>query len=327
MKNFLSKITKDGALITAMCACIILITAAALITMYNKNRQSSDDGIVSEKQTEEETSAVEIKEALVETEGETKEETEEESKNLTLKIETEAELAKATEKDETDNTENAENIDTEVNATDEASANDAGSELANAQANDAVDVAEASDTGEVSETVNASAAEASEDTAAQPEAAESVADEANADAYTVDISLNFTDESKLIWPVSGEIIREFSMDTTVWFSTLKQYRTSDAIQIQSAAGTEVVAAATGQVTAVGEDDELGYFVVMDLGNGYTATYAQLSDIIVEPGNYVTAGTSFACVAEPTYYYVVDGAHLYFKLTHDDELLDPLDYLE
>ncbi len=323
MKNFLSKITKDGALITAMCACIILITAAALITMYNRNRQSSDDGILSENQTEEETSAVEIKEAVVETE----EESEEESKNLTLKIETEAELAKATEKNETDNTENTENIDTEANATDEASANDADSEQANAQANDTVDAAETIDTGEVTETVNASAAEASEDTAAQPEAAESIADEANADTYTVDLSLNFTDESKLVWPVSGEVIREFSMDTTVWFSTLKQYRTSDAIQIQSDAGTEVVAAATGQVTAVGEDDELGYFVEMDLGNGYRATYAQLSDIIVEPGNYVTAGTSFACVAEPTYYYVVDGAHLYFKLTHDDELLDPLDYLE
>ena len=309
MKNFLSKITKDGALITAMCACIILITTAALITMYNRNRQSSVDGIMSEKQTEEETAKAEINEALVETE-ETAEATEKETKNITLRIETEAELAKVTE-EETEATESTENMDT--------AANDADSEAANANAQ-----AETEAQTEVTETPESVVNEAN----AMPaeEVSETVA-ETQANVDTSGLSMNFTEESKLVWPVSGEVIREFSMDTTVWFSTLKQYRTSDAIQIQSAAGTEVVAAATGRVTAVGENDQLGNFVVMDLGNGYAATYAQLTDIIVEPGNYVTAGTSFACVAEPTYYYVVDGAHLYFKLTHDDELLDPLDYLE
>ncbi len=327
MKNFLSRIAKDKALITAMCACIILVTAASLITMYNKNRQTSDGGIVSENQTEEETSGEEVNEALVETEEVTEEETEVETKNLTLRIETEAELAKVTE-EETDG------IETDSSLVDEVSNNDV--EEANAQA-EAEDQAEE---GVDAENVNAQVEDAnvqaegenaqSEDVGASltEEVSEAAAEtQVDTDTYTVDLSMDFTETSTLVWPVSGEVIREFSMDTTVWFSTLQQYRTSDAIQIQSEAGTEVVAAATGRVTAVGVDDELGNFVVMDIGNGYSVTYAQLSDIIVEPGNYVTAGTSFACIAEPTYYYVVDGAHLYFKLTCDGELLDPLDYLE
>lgn len=279
MRNGLSKLAKDRVLITAMCACILLITAAALISMYNKNRQSkTPDDIFSENQTKEETA----EETQIQMAEGTTEEAE--TKNLIVKIET---LPEPTQAPET-----------------EASVQET-----------PVDV----------QPVTEPAAETPAEPVTEPVAEAPVTEPEPADAPVVE--LNFTPESRLLWPVSGEVIREFSMDTTVWFSTLKQYKCSDAIQIQSSSGTEVLAAANAQVLAVGATDELGSFVLMDLGNGYRAEYAQLTDIIVSPGDYITAGSPIASVSAPTYYYAVDGDHLYFQLTHDGELLDPLDYLQ
>lgn len=277
MKDGLSKLAKDRVLITAMCACILLITAAALISMYNKNRQpETPDGIFSENQTEEDTAGeTQLQAAEATTE-------EAETKNLVVKIET---LPEPTQEPDTEAPVQEEPVDVQPEPAAETPA------------------------GPVTEPV-------AEVPVTEPEPV---------DAPVVE--LNFTSESRLLWPVTGEIIREFSMDTTVWFSTLKQYKCSDAIQIQSSSGTEVLAAANAQILAVGSNDELGSFVLMDLGNGYRAEYAQLTDITVNPGDYVAAGTPIASVAAPTYYYAVDGDHLYFQFTHDGELLDPLDYLE
>lgn len=278
MKNGLSKLTKDRVLITAMCACILLITAAALISVYNKNRQSkTPDGILSENETQDQTAD----ETQLQAEADSKEE---ETKNLIVKIET------LPEKEQTPETD-APVQETPVNV----------------------------------QPVTEPAAETPAEPVTEPVAELPATEPEPVDAPVVE--LNFTAESRLLWPVSGEIIREFSMDTTVWFSTLKQYKCSDAIQIQSASGTQILAAANAQILAVGSNDELGSFILMDFGNGYRAEYAQLTDITVNPGDYVAAGTPIASVSAPTYYYAVDGDHLYFQLTHDGELLDPLDYLE
>ncbi len=278
MRNGLSKLAKDRVLITAMCACILLITAAALINLYNRNKEpKTPDGIFTENQTKEET-AQETEPQVAEGTAE-----EDETKNLIVTIET---LPKPTP-----------DLETEEPV-----------------AETPVDVQPV--TEPVAETPAPPVTEPTAEPEPTPEPVDAPA-----------VELNFTSESNLLWPVNGEIIREFSMDTTVWFSTLKQYKCSDGIQIQSEAGTAVVSAANAQVLAVGSNEELGSFVLMDLGNGYRAQYAQLTDISVNPGDYVAAGTPFACIAAPTYYYSVDGDHLYFQLTHEEELLDPLDYLQ
>jgi septal ring factor EnvC (AmiA/AmiB activator) len=141
------------------------------------------------------------------------------------------------------------------------------------------------------------------------------------------LALNFSADSKLGWPVQGEVIKEFSMDTTVYFPTLKQYKTNPAVLLQCPAGTQVLAAADGLVTAVGTNEEIGNFVSMDLGNGYAVTYGQLSEVSVTPNQYVTAGSSVGIVSSPTIYYVVEGDNLYFKMTQDGNPVDPLDYLQ
>ncbi len=140
------------------------------------------------------------------------------------------------------------------------------------------------------------------------------------------LALNFSDSATLSWPVAGEVIKEFSMDHTVYFPTLKQYKVSRSILLSCEAGTTVQAAAAGLVTAVGTDEEIGQYVTMDLGNGYALTYGQLADVAVVPNQYVTAGAPVGILSTPTIYYVVEGDNLYFEMTKDGTPIDPLDYL-
>ncbi len=140
-------------------------------------------------------------------------------------------------------------------------------------------------------------------------------------------NLDFTDNTQIGWPVTGNVIQVFSMDTTVWFPTLEQYRVSPAIQIQGEAGTGVACVANSKVLEVGRNEELGNYVVFDMGNGYQATYGQLEDIRVVKGEYVTSGRVFASLAEPSKYYVVDGPHLYFAMTKNEAPVDPLNYMQ
>ena len=118
-----------------------------------------------------------------------------------------------------------------------------------------------------------------------------------------------------------------AMDTTTYFSTLKQYKCSPGIVVQSEVSQPVYAPAAAKVAQVGSDEELGSYVVLDLGNEYEAVCGQLKEIPVAAGDYVEAGSLLGYVAEPTKYYSVEGSNVYFQLTRQGEPVDPLDYLE
>ena len=139
-------------------------------------------------------------------------------------------------------------------------------------------------------------------------------------------ALNFTDEDTLVWPISGNILVNFSMDQTIYFPTLDQYKYNPAIIIEAHEGDLITAAAAGKVTSVYEDREIGKAVTMDLGNGYEVTYGQLDNILVSEGSYVAKGDVIAQVASPTKYYSVEGTNVYFKLTKDGVPVNPMSRL-
>lgn len=139
-------------------------------------------------------------------------------------------------------------------------------------------------------------------------------------------ALNFTDEDTLVWPISGNILVNFSMDQTIYFPTLDQYKYNPAIVIEAHEGDLITAAAAGKVTSVYEDREIGKAVTMDLGNGYEVTYGQLDNILVSEGSYVAKGDVIAQVASPTKYYSVEGTNVYFKLTKDGVPVNPMSKL-
>lgn len=139
-------------------------------------------------------------------------------------------------------------------------------------------------------------------------------------------ALNFTDEDTLVWPISGNILVNFSMDQTIYFPTLDQYKYNPAIVIEAHEGDLITAAAAGKVTSVYEDREIGKAVTMELGNGYEVTYGQLDNVLVSEGSYVAKGDVIAQVAAPTKYYSVEGTNVYFKLTKDGVPVNPMSKL-
>ena len=151
--------------------------------------------------------------------------------------------------------------------------------------------------------------------------AESVA-EANAQAAET-----FGEETKMVWPVKGDILKEYSMDKTIYFETLDQYKCNPALLIKADVNQEVTAAFSGTVESVQEDSVNGMVVTVDMGNGYKVFYGQMKDLEVEEGGPVVKGQAIGNVAQPTKYFSEEGSHLYFGMTKDGEPVDPMNYLE
>ena len=92
---------------------------------------------------------------------------------------------------------------------------------------------------------------------------------------------SFTSDSKLLWPVDGNVLLSFSMDKTVYFSTLDQYKYNPAMVISGAEGDQVIASAPGIVKSIDVTAETGTTVNVDLGNGYELFYGQLKEVPVK----------------------------------------------
>lgn len=140
-------------------------------------------------------------------------------------------------------------------------------------------------------------------------------------------ALSFQEKDNLSWPVAGNVLINYSMDKTVYFPTLQQYRYSPAIVIAASEGENITASADGKVLSVFEDAQIGHAVTVDIGNGYELTYGQLGDVSVMQGDVVSEGDVIGTVAAPTKYYSVEGANIYFKLTKDGVPVNPLSCLE
>ncbi|MCX4339474.1 MAG: peptidoglycan DD-metalloendopeptidase family protein [Lachnospiraceae bacterium] len=146
-------------------------------------------------------------------------------------------------------------------------------------------------------------------------------------ATTVQPELTFSEEDNLVWPIVGDVLINYSMDKTIYFPTLDQYRYHPAIVIAATQGESIGAAANGRVSSVSYDRATGNTVVMELGNGYELTYGQLDNITVSEGSYVNVGDAIGTVAVPTKYYSLEGSNVYFKLTKDGEPVNPLTKLK
>ena len=156
--------------------------------------------------------------------------------------------------------------------------------------------------------------------------ASGAAEDREAISTTVQPLLDFNEEDSLVWPIVGNILIDYSMDKTIYFETLQQYKYNPGIVIAATEGEIITAAANGRVTSVAYDPQLGNMIVMDLGNQYELTYGQLDNITVSEGSYVSTGDIIGSVAHPTKYYSAEGANIYFKLTKDGEPVNPMSKL-
>jgi len=167
---------------------------------------------------------------------------------------------------------------------------------------------------------------------AEPETAEidlTGAETEVAEAETVEEPpLSFSGESaSLLWPVAGNVILGYSMDKTVYFATLDQYKYNPAMIIGGSPDEQVMSAAQGKITAIETTEETGTTVTMDMGDGYEAIYGQLKELAVKEGDVVKAGETIGYLSEPTRFYAKEGCSLYFEIKKDGESIDPMSLLQ
>ncbi len=133
--------------------------------------------------------------------------------------------------------------------------------------------------------------------------------------------------ASLLWPAAGTILIDYSMDGSVYFPTLNQYKYNPALVIGSDTGNQVLAAAKGIVESMYVDEETGTTLVLNIGNGYKLTYGGLKELQAKEGDVLESGAVIGYVSEPTKYYSTEGSNVYFAMTKDGEPVDPVLYLE
>lgn len=142
----------------------------------------------------------------------------------------------------------------------------------------------------------------------------------NADGVVV--ANSYSEGTALVWPVEGKVILPFSMDTTVYFKTLRSYRVNPGILIASKEGENVLAAFEGVVESVKEDKEHGTTVTVIMGNGFKAIYGQLMNVTVAEGDTIATAQNIGEVAQPSSYYTEEGPHIFFELLKNGVPINP-----
>lgn len=129
------------------------------------------------------------------------------------------------------------------------------------------------------------------------------------------------------WPVKGEILRDFSVETLSPDPTLGDWRTHGGLDIAASVGVNVLAMCPGTVTEVYEDGLMGTTVVVDHGSGLTTTYSSLAaGTAVKPGDTVETGTVLGAVGNSAIAESGLVSHLHLEAWLDGAPIDPMEYL-
>ena len=139
----------------------------------------------------------------------------------------------------------------------------------------------------------------------------------------VGVANAYNEGGTLVWPVDGKVILPYSMDTTVYFKTLRSYRCNPGILIAADEGENVLAAYEGVVESVSEDKEHGTTVTVIMGNGFKAIYGQLMNVTVAEGDTITTAQNIGEVAPPSSYYTEEGTHVFFELMKNGVPINPM----
>ncbi|MBR2350223.1 MAG: M23 family metallopeptidase [Clostridia bacterium] len=128
-------------------------------------------------------------------------------------------------------------------------------------------------------------------------------------------------------PVSaGTIIKDYTMDTLVWSSTLKQYQVHNGIDFNAEEGASVVSVYDGTVIDVSYNALHGNVVKVDHGNGLVTSYSSLAGPTVTVGQIVYTGTKLGSVSTSATAEMSDGAHVHFTVSLDGQTVSPYDYM-
>lgn len=137
-----------------------------------------------------------------------------------------------------------------------------------------------------------------------------------------------SNDFKIIMPVTGDVLKEFSKDNLVYSKTFEDYRTHNGIDIKTKRSEAVFSVSDGVVEDIYTDSLEGIVIVINHNNGFKSIYKNLSsDKMVKKGESVTEGQVISGVGETAIFESADEEHLHFELKKDDMFVNPLEYVK
>lgn len=135
-------------------------------------------------------------------------------------------------------------------------------------------------------------------------------------------------EVSFTWPVEGELLKAFSVDSLLYSATLKEWVAHNGVDIRADKTSVVKAAADGTVKSIKNDPRYGLTVVIDHSDNYRTVYSNLltAEFVVE-GENVTQGQTIGTVGNTATFEIADDSHLHFEMLKDSEYIDPSLYLK
>ncbi len=132
-------------------------------------------------------------------------------------------------------------------------------------------------------------------------------------------SYEFT-QAKILWPVRGEIIRNFGQETRSYNTSV----VSNGVDIAVREGTKVVAVDKGEVVFADRYGGQGKMIIIDHQNGFFSLYGFNSDLVVKRGDTIARGQM---IARSGMTGSANQPSLHFELRKDGAAINPLPYFE
>ena len=129
-------------------------------------------------------------------------------------------------------------------------------------------------------------------------------------------------------PVSGNLSTGHDPDVQVFSPTMKDYRVHLGVDINTAEGAPVYAAAEGVVKKVWEDQLMGWCVAVAHDGEAVSYYKNLSETLatgINEGASVTSGQLIGTVGDSAMIEVAQEPHLHFEMTVKGLQVDPSEY--
>lgn len=128
---------------------------------------------------------------------------------------------------------------------------------------------------------------------------------------------------EFIYPVEGEITKEFATEKLVFSETLQEWITHNGIDIKAERTAIVKATEDGTVTSIKNDPRYGLTVIIEHREGYKSIYSNLLTAeFVSEGDIIAKGQTLGTIGNSAIFEIADEPHLHFELLKDEENINP-----
>ena len=142
-------------------------------------------------------------------------------------------------------------------------------------------------------------------------------------------TIDNTKDTKLkrVWPVDGEIIREYAKDTLIYSKTLGMWLIHTGIDIKSELGENVKCIADGKVISIESNNFYGNVVRIEHEDGYISVYSNLAeDNLPKVNQKINKGEIIGTIGDTAYGESEEESHLHFEIIKDGTNINPEEFL-